>query len=34
MDASHREGFTENVQRAVRENAKALEFDDAEFEGE
>ena len=34
IDASHREGFPENVQRAVRENAKALEFDDAEFEGE
>ena len=34
IDASHREGFNENVQRAVRENAKALEFDDAGFEEE
>jgi len=32
IEARHKEGFTDNVQRAVRENAKALEFDSAEFE--
>jgi predicted AAA+ superfamily ATPase len=34
IDASHKEGFEENIQRAVRENARTLEFDDAEFEEE
>jgi hypothetical protein len=31
---SHRDGFDEAMQRAVKENCKVLKFDNSEFEGD